>query len=172
MAVHDRPPAARCRHACPPGADVSSAASGGEPVRGEFQIPDHSSRLSRTWSHGAVRDLAVLVLHLLATVAPARRSRRRRSVVAESVLVKHQLLILNRSRTRSPNLRPSDRMVVGLCAPHAHGPRTLRAPARLLMKSGAKGSRSPATSSTPPAKGRCRSPARCPHWYLPSAVSA
>jgi putative transposase len=37
-------------------------------------------------------------------------------VVAESVLVKHQLLILNRSRKRSPNLRVSDRMVAGLCA--------------------------------------------------------
>ncbi len=39
-----------------------------------------------------------------------------RSVVAESGLVKHQLLILNRSRTRSPNLRPADRVVAGLCA--------------------------------------------------------
>jgi putative transposase len=39
-----------------------------------------------------------------------------RSVVAESVLVKHQLLILNRSRKRSPKLRFSDRMVAGLCA--------------------------------------------------------
>jgi putative transposase len=37
-------------------------------------------------------------------------------VVAESVLVKHQLLILNRSRKRSPNLRFSDRMVAGLWA--------------------------------------------------------
>jgi putative transposase len=36
-------------------------------------------------------------------------------VVAESVLVKQQLLILNRSRKRSPNLRPSDRVVAGLC---------------------------------------------------------
>jgi hypothetical protein len=37
-------------------------------------------------------------------------------VVAESVLVKQQLLILNRSRQRSPNLRVSDRIVAGLCA--------------------------------------------------------
>ena len=37
-------------------------------------------------------------------------------MVAESVLVKHHLLILNRSRKRSPNLRVSDRMVAGLCA--------------------------------------------------------
>jgi putative transposase len=32
------------------------------------------------------------------------------------VLVKHQLLILNRSRKRSPKLRLSDRMIAGLCA--------------------------------------------------------
>jgi hypothetical protein len=63
-----------------------------------------------------VRDLAVLFLHLLATVARLAGPGGARSVVAESVLVKHQLLILNRSRKRSPNLRPSDRMVAGLCA--------------------------------------------------------
>jgi putative transposase len=39
-----------------------------------------------------------------------------RSVVAESVLVKQQLLVLNRCRKRSPNLCPSDRVVAGLCA--------------------------------------------------------
>src|ERR1035437_9822112 len=39
-----------------------------------------------------------------------------RSVVAESVLVKQQLLILNRSRQRSPNLCFADRLVAGLCA--------------------------------------------------------
>jgi putative transposase len=63
-----------------------------------------------------VRDLAVLILHLLATVARLVGPGGARSVVAESVLVKHQLLILNRSRKRSPNLRLSDRMVAGVCA--------------------------------------------------------
>jgi len=62
-----------------------------------------------------VRDLAVLVLHLLATVARLAGPGGVRSVVAESVLVKQQLLILNRSPKRSPNLRPSDRVVAGLC---------------------------------------------------------
>jgi hypothetical protein len=62
-----------------------------------------------------VRDLAVLFLHLLATVARLAGPGGARSVVAESVLVKHQLLILNRSRKRSPNLRFSDRLVAGLC---------------------------------------------------------
>jgi hypothetical protein len=63
-----------------------------------------------------VRDLAVLFLHLLVTVARLAGPGGARSVVAESVLVNHQLLILNRSRRRSPNLRVSDRMVAGLCA--------------------------------------------------------
>ena len=47
-----------------------------------------------------MRDLAVLFLHLLATVARLAGPGGARSVVAESVLVKHQLLILNRSRKR------------------------------------------------------------------------
>jgi putative transposase len=63
-----------------------------------------------------VRDLAVLFLHLLATVVRLAGPGGARSVVAESVLVKQQLLILNRSRQRSPNLRFADRVVAGLCA--------------------------------------------------------
>ena len=63
-----------------------------------------------------MRDLAVLLLHLLATVARLAGPGGARSVVAESVLVKQQLLILNRSRKRSPNLRLADRTVAGLCA--------------------------------------------------------
>src|SRR6266403_1622930 len=63
-----------------------------------------------------MRDLAVLILHLLATVARLAGPGGARAVVAESVLVKQQLLILNRSRRRSPNLRTSDRLVAGLCA--------------------------------------------------------
>jgi hypothetical protein len=39
-----------------------------------------------------------------------------RTVVAESVLVKQQLVILNRSRTRAPTLRFTDRVIAGLCA--------------------------------------------------------
>ena len=63
-----------------------------------------------------MRDLAVLFLHLLATVARLAGPGGARSVIAESVLVKHQLLILNRSRKRSPNLCPADRVVAGVCA--------------------------------------------------------
>jgi hypothetical protein len=37
-------------------------------------------------------------------------------VIAESVLAKHQLLILNRSRRRAPNLRTLDRLIAGFCS--------------------------------------------------------
>jgi len=62
-----------------------------------------------------MRDLAVLVIHLLATVARLPGPGGTRAVVAESVLVKQQLLILNRSRRRAPNLRLADRVVAGMC---------------------------------------------------------
>jgi transposase InsO family protein len=63
-----------------------------------------------------MRDLAILFLHLITTVARLFGPGGARSIVAESLLVKHQLLIVNRSRERAPNLRSSDRIIVGLCA--------------------------------------------------------
>ncbi|CAN5875888.1 hypothetical protein BH24ACI4_BH24ACI4_33640 [soil metagenome] len=63
-----------------------------------------------------MRDLAVLFLHLLTTAAQLAGPGGARSVVAESLLVKQQLLILNRSRKRSPRLRLSDRIIAGFCA--------------------------------------------------------
>src|SRR4030095_13593047 len=72
-----------------------------------------------------MRDLAVLFVHLIATVARLLGRGGARSVVAESLLLKHQLLILNRSRTRAPNLRPIDRVIAGLCT-------GLMRPSRLL----------------------------------------
>ena len=63
-----------------------------------------------------MRDLVILFIHLITTVARLASPGGVCSVVAESVLVKHQLLILNRSRQRAPNLRLSDRIVAGWCA--------------------------------------------------------
>jgi putative transposase len=72
-----------------------------------------------------MRDLVILFVHVIATLARFLGPGGIRSVVAESVLVKQQLLILNRSRQRSPNLRSLDRLVIGLCA-------LLIRPARLI----------------------------------------
>jgi hypothetical protein len=51
-----------------------------------------------------MRDLLILIVHLITTVGRLANPGGLRAVVAESVLVKHQLLIVSRSRQRSPNL--------------------------------------------------------------------
>ena len=63
-----------------------------------------------------MRDLAILFLHLITTVTRLFGPGGARSIVAESLLVKHQLVIVNRSRERAPNLRTSERIIAGLCA--------------------------------------------------------
>ena len=68
------------------------------------------------WYDPKMRDFVLLLVHLLVTLARLTRPGGIRSVVAESVLIKQQLLIMNRSRQRSPNLLGSDRIVAGLCA--------------------------------------------------------
>src|SRR6266478_8992667 len=73
-----------------------------------------------------MRDLVILFIHLMATFVRLLGPGGLRSVMAESVLVKQQLLILNRSRQRSPNLRASDRLIAGLCALLVRTPRLMR----------------------------------------------
>ena len=73
-----------------------------------------------------MRDLVVLFLHLIVSIVRLIRPGGARSIVAESVLVKQQLLILNRSRKRSPNLRASDRIVAGLFGLLIHPVRLMR----------------------------------------------
>ena len=63
-----------------------------------------------------MRNLLILFIHVVATLARLMGPGGLRSVVAESLLVKQQLLILNRSRLRAPKLRASDRFVAGLCS--------------------------------------------------------
>src|SRR5262245_46673978 len=63
-----------------------------------------------------MRDLIILLVHLITTVFRLVGPGGLRSVLAESVLIKHQLLIVNRSRRRAPNLRVLDRLIAGLCS--------------------------------------------------------
>jgi putative transposase len=62
-----------------------------------------------------MRDRILSLIHLIGTIAKLLLPGGARSIIAESLLLKHQLLILNRSRTRAPNLRPFDRVIAGLC---------------------------------------------------------
>src|SRR2546428_12760366 len=63
-----------------------------------------------------MRDLIVLLVHVVSTVLRVGQPGGVRAVIAESVLIKHQLLILNRSRRRAPNLRIMDRLIAGFCS--------------------------------------------------------
>jgi putative transposase len=58
----------------------------------------------------------ILVAHLFVTVIKIATPSSARSVVAESLILKHQLLILNRSRKRAPKLLAVDRVLLGLSA--------------------------------------------------------
>jgi len=62
-----------------------------------------------------MRDFRFLLLHLIVTIVRLVKPGGFRSAVAESVLMRHQLLILNRGRKRAPNLRCADRVITGLC---------------------------------------------------------
>jgi putative transposase len=74
----------------------------------------------------AMRDFLILFVHLIVTVARLAGPGGLRSVVAESVLVRHQLLVLNRGRKRAPNLRTADRIIAGLCTLFIRPARVLR----------------------------------------------
>jgi hypothetical protein len=62
-----------------------------------------------------MRDIFTLFLHVIVTMIRLGQPGGLRSVVAESVLLRHQVLILNRGRKRAPNLRSSDRIIAGVC---------------------------------------------------------
>ena len=92
---------------------------------GEFRKrPEFLSFFSLIRS-SSMRDIFTLFLHAIVTIIRLGQPGGLRSVVAESVLMRHQVLILNRGRKRAPNLRSSDRIIAGLCT-------LLMRPARVL----------------------------------------
>src|SRR6476660_8954674 len=75
-----------------------------------------------------MREFLVLLVHLVVVVVRLARPGGLRGVIAESVMVRHQLLILNRSRKRAPNLRVADRFIAGVCTLFICRARLLRSP--------------------------------------------
>ena len=63
-----------------------------------------------------MRDWLILMAHLIVTIIRIMAPGGARAVIAESRLLKHQLLILNRSRKKAPKLRALDRILLGLGA--------------------------------------------------------
>ncbi len=60
-----------------------------------------------------MRDLFILLGRLLTTIAKLLRPGGMRAVAAENAVLKQQLLVINRSRHRAPNLSPLDRFLFG-----------------------------------------------------------
>jgi putative transposase len=60
-----------------------------------------------------MKDLLVLLAHLLTTIAKLLGPGGARAIVADSLLMKQQLLVINRSRRRAPNLSALDRFLFG-----------------------------------------------------------
>ena len=60
-----------------------------------------------------MRSLLLLLIHVLVTIARLLGPGGMRSVIAENLLLKHQLLVLRRSRQRAPALSPMDRICMG-----------------------------------------------------------
>lgn len=61
-----------------------------------------------------MRDSLLLAIHLFVTIAKFLHPGGVRAVSAESLLLKQQLIVSNRSRQRAPSLTNLDRFVLGL----------------------------------------------------------
>src|SRR3984893_16103323 len=60
-----------------------------------------------------MRNLLLALLHLAVVTAKLCGSGGVRAVMAENLLLNHQLIVLRRARKRAPNLTPSDRLLCG-----------------------------------------------------------
>jgi hypothetical protein len=63
-----------------------------------------------------IMEIFALIAHLLAIVVRVAVPGGVRAVIVESLLLKHQLLVLSRSRRRAPRLTSWDRLLFGIGA--------------------------------------------------------
>ena len=63
-----------------------------------------------------MKNLLVQLAHLLTTIAKLLGPGGTSAVVADSLFMKQQLLIVNRSRRRAPNLSALERFLFGFCS--------------------------------------------------------
>jgi transposase InsO family protein len=81
-----------------------------------------------------MKDVLILIAHLLTTVAKFLGPGGAKSVVADSLLMKQQLLVISRSRQRAPNLSALDRFLLGFWSLFLN-PRHLRRAAVIIRPS-------------------------------------
>ena len=56
----------------------------------------------------------ILIVQALAKLAQLMQKDGSKAIIAENLLLKHQLIVINRSRKRAPNLSSLDRVILGL----------------------------------------------------------
>ena len=60
-----------------------------------------------------MKDLLLILAHLLTTLAKLLGPGGAKAIIADSLLMKQQLIVINRSRRRAPNLTVIDRLLLG-----------------------------------------------------------
>ena len=60
-----------------------------------------------------MKDALILTIHLITLIVHLLRPGGLKSVAAENLLLKQQLLIIRRPKTKAPNLKTSDRFILG-----------------------------------------------------------
>ncbi|MGB5474183.1 MAG: hypothetical protein WBQ78_11965 [Gammaproteobacteria bacterium] len=60
-----------------------------------------------------MKELLIFLMHLLTTIAKLLGPDGARAVIADSLLMKQQLLVISLSRQRAPNLSALDRFLLG-----------------------------------------------------------
>ena len=73
-----------------------------------------------------MKDIIYLLFDLLTTLAKLLRAGGSRTVIAENLLLKQQLIIHSRSRQRAPNLTTQDRTLLGFLSLFMHPKRIAR----------------------------------------------
>src|SRR5438477_9090227 len=84
--------------------------------------------------HSSMRHLVVLFIHFLSTLVHLLGPGGVRSIVAESLILKHQLLIVNRYRQRSPNLCTKSAIKPARMRSEVHKIRQLRCESVLIRR--------------------------------------
>jgi hypothetical protein len=102
-------------------------------VHGELLFHQYYQKVSycrfrqQILASASMKDVIYLLFHLLRTFARLIQPGGGRSVIAENLLLKQQLIIHNRSRLRAPNLCTPDRTLLGLVSLFMRSRRIARA---------------------------------------------
>jgi hypothetical protein len=107
-------------------------------VYGEFAISACNRKVGQSCPKcptplpcSAMKDLLILLAHLLTTIAKLPGPGGARAIVADSLLMKQRLLMINRARRRAPDLSALDRFLLGLWSLFLN-PRRIRRAAVIL----------------------------------------